>query len=101
MDVLIVQKIILIYIVFIKHNVVDLMKNVQVSFDEELLKTIDRFAASSQLTRSAVVREAVKTWIQQKEIKEFEDDWIKKLKENPEGPNDSEAWMKAEEWSDE
>ncbi len=77
------------------------MKNVQISFDEELLKTIDRFATSSRLTRSAVVREAVKTWIRQKEIKEFEDDWINKLKEIPGDLDDSESWMKAEEWSDE
>lgn len=77
------------------------MKNVQISFDEKLLKTIDRFAASFRLTRSAVVREAVKTWIRQKEIKEFEDDWISKLKESPEDLDDSEAWMTAEEWSDE
>ena len=77
------------------------MKNVQISFDEKLLKTIDRFATSSRLTRSAVVREAVKTWVRQKKVKEFEDDWIKKLKESPEDMDDSEAWMKAEEWSDE
>jgi metal-responsive CopG/Arc/MetJ family transcriptional regulator len=77
------------------------MKNVQISFDEELLKTIDRFATSSRLTRSAVVREAVKTWIQQKEIKEFEDKWINKLKESPGNLDDSEAWIQAEEWSDE
>ena len=77
------------------------MKNVQISFDEQLLKTIDRFATSSKLTRSAVVREAVENWIRQKEIKEFEDDWIKKLKENPVEPDDSEAWLKAEKWSDE
>jgi predicted transcriptional regulator len=77
------------------------MKNVQISFDEQLLKTIDRFATSSRLTRSAVVREAVKTWIRQKEIKEFEDDWIKKLKENPVDLDDSEVWLKAEKWSDE
>ena len=77
------------------------MKNVQISFDEQLLKTIDRFATSSKLTRSAVVREAVKTWIRQKEIKEFEDDWIKKLKENPVDLDDSEVWLKAEKWSDE
>ena len=77
------------------------MKNVQVSFDEELLKTIDRFATSSRLTRSAVVREAVKTWIRQKEVKDFEIDWIKKLKETPEDMDDSEAWVKAEKWSDE
>jgi metal-responsive CopG/Arc/MetJ family transcriptional regulator len=77
------------------------MKNVQISFDEQLLKTIDRFATSSRLTRSAVVREAVKTWVRQKKVKEFEDDWIKKLKESPEDMDDSEAWMKAEEWSNE
>ena len=77
------------------------MKNVQISFDEQLLKTIDRFATSSRLTRSAVVREAVETWIRQKEIKEFEDDWIKKLKENPIDPDDSEVWLKTEKWSDE
>ena len=77
------------------------MKNVQISFDEKLLKTIDRFATSSKLTRSAVVREAVETWIRQKEIKEFEDEWIKKLKENPVDPDDLKVWLKAEKWSDE
>ena len=77
------------------------MKNVQISFDEDLIKTIDRFATSSRLTRSAVVREAVKTWIRQKEIKEFEDDWIQKLKESPVDPDESEVWLKAEKWSDE
>ena len=77
------------------------MKNVQISFDEQLLKTIDRFATSSKLTRSAVVREAVEIWIRQKEIKEFEDAWIKKLKENPVDPDDPEVWVKAEKWSEE
>jgi metal-responsive CopG/Arc/MetJ family transcriptional regulator len=77
------------------------MKNVQISFDEDLLKTIDQFAASSQLTRSAAVREAVKAWIRQEEIKKFEDEWIRKLKDNPEDLEDSEAWIKAEKWGDE
>ncbi len=77
------------------------MKNVQISFDEDLLKLIDQFAASSQLTRSAAVREAVKTWIRQEEIKKFEDEWIRKLNENPEDLEDSEAWIKAEKWGDE
>ena len=77
------------------------MKNVQISFDEKLLKTIDRYATSSQLTRSAVVREAVKTWIRQKEIDEFEVTWIKKLKEHPQDIEDSEAWLKTDKWGDE
>jgi metal-responsive CopG/Arc/MetJ family transcriptional regulator len=77
------------------------IKNVQISFDEQLLETIDRYATSSRLTRSAVVREAVKTWIRQKEVEEFEDDWIQKLKESPDDLDESEAWLKAEKWSDE
>jgi metal-responsive CopG/Arc/MetJ family transcriptional regulator len=77
------------------------MKNIQISFDEDLLKTIDQFAASSQITRSAAVREAVKSWIRQEEIKKFEDEWIRKLNEHPEDVQDSEAWIKAEKWGDE
>ena len=77
------------------------MKNVQISFDEGLLATVDHWAASSQLSRSAVVREALKTWIRQKEVKAFEDEWIAKLKENPRDQEEEEAWLEAESWSDE
>jgi len=47
------------------------------------------------------VREALKTWIRQKQVKEFEDEWIAKLKENPRGQEEDEAWLAAESWSDE
>ena len=77
------------------------MKNVQISFGEDLLRTIDQYAKTAQLTRSALVREAVKTWIRQTEIKQFEDAWIQKLKENPDDLNDSETWLIAEKWGDE
>lgn len=77
------------------------MKNVQISFDEVLLEKFDKYATESRLTRSAAVREAVKTWIRQEEIKKFEDTWIQKLKENPDDSKDSEAWIKADAWGDE
>ena len=76
------------------------MKNVQISFDENLLNTIDNIAASSQTSRSAVVRDALKNWIKQKEIKAFENDWIRKLKENPDDISDTDAWMDAEHWGE-
>ncbi len=76
------------------------MKNVQISFDEELLATVDRFAASSQLSRSAVVREALKSWIRRKQVEAFEDEWIRKLKESPQDQEEDEAWLEAESWSD-
>ena len=77
------------------------MKNVQISFDEDLLIKFDKYATASRLTRSAAVREAVKTWIRQAEIKKFEDTWIQKLKENPEDSEDSEVWLQTEKWGDE
>ena len=77
------------------------MKNVQISFDEELLATIDDLASSSQLSRSAVVREALRTWIRRKQVKVFEDEWIARLKESPEEPSEDDAWLAAERWSDE
>ncbi len=77
------------------------MKNTQISFDKNLLKEIDRVAASSRKTRSAIVREAVKAWLNWKRIQDFEDLWIRKLLENPEELEESEAWINADRWGDE
>jgi metal-responsive CopG/Arc/MetJ family transcriptional regulator len=76
------------------------MKSIQISFDEHLLETIDRIAAESRITRSAIVREAVKVWLKQKKIQEFEDQWIQQLAEKPEEVQESEAWMNVEQWSE-
>ena len=77
------------------------MKNVQISFDEQLLETIDRVATSSQMSRSAIVREALKKWLRQRQVKKFEDEWIAKLRESPQDSEEAEAWLSAESWSDE
>jgi metal-responsive CopG/Arc/MetJ family transcriptional regulator len=77
------------------------LKNVQISFDEDLLETVDELAESSKLSRSAIVREALKTWVRQREVKTFEEEWIAKLKEKPQDLGAAEAWAKAESWSDE
>lgn len=76
------------------------MKNIQISIEDELLETVDRLATISKRTRSAIVREAVKNWVRQKEIKAFEEEWIKRLKKIPQEVEDSDAWMKAEQWDD-
>lgn len=77
------------------------MKNVQISLDEELLATVDDLAAASQLTRSAVVREALRTWIRRKRVEEFENAWIARLEESPAEPSEDDAWLAAESWSEE
>ncbi len=76
------------------------MKNVQISFEENLLESIDSIASSSQLSRSAIVREALRNWIKQREIREFERKWIRKLKEHPQDAVNTEAWMDVEKWEE-
>jgi metal-responsive CopG/Arc/MetJ family transcriptional regulator len=75
------------------------MKKVQISFDEKLLETVDRVVVSSQMSRSAIVREALKNWLRQRQIKEFEDEWIAKLRESPQDSEEAEAWLSAESWT--
>ena len=76
------------------------MKNVQISFDESLLDEIDRFASSANLSRSAVVREALRHWLKEREIRKFEEEWIMSIKENPDDSERAEAWINAQTWSD-
>ena len=77
------------------------MKNVQISFDEELLETVDKVATTSQMSRSAIVREALKNWLRQRQVKEFEEAWTAKLREVPQDSGEAEAWLSADSWSDE
>lgn len=74
------------------------MKNVQISFDEDLLNEVNNMVASTRLSRSAIVREALRRWIREKKTKRFEDEWIKKLKENPDDTQEANAWIKIEQW---
>lgn len=76
------------------------MKNVQISFDEDLLNEVNNMVASTRLSRSAIVREALRRWIREKKTKRFEDEWIKKLKENPDDTQEANAWIKIEQWGD-
>jgi len=77
------------------------VKNVQISFDEDLLEAVDNFALSSKTSRSAIIRDALKQWLRQKEIQAFEDQWIRSIKESPDDSKAAEAWVQAQQWSDE
>ena len=77
------------------------MKNVQISFDEDLLEAVDSFALSSKTSRSAIIRDALKQWLRQKEIQAFEDQWIRSIKESPDDSQTAEEWVQTQQWSDE
>jgi CopG family transcriptional regulator/antitoxin EndoAI len=76
------------------------MKNVQISFDENLLEEVDRFAASERISRSAIVRKALKHWIKEKEIEEFENDWIRSLQEKTDDSTEVESWAQVQKWEE-
>ena len=76
------------------------MKNIQVGFAENLLHEIDKVAASSKTSRSAIIRDAIKHWLREKDIKDFERNWIQSLEENPDDSKELEAWSKIQTWSD-
>ena len=74
------------------------MKNVQITMTEDLLATVDRVASSIHQSRSAVVREALKRWLKDQEVRQFEGDWIAGLKNRPQDESEAEDWAEAEDW---
>ncbi len=76
------------------------MKNIQITFDEDILTEIDRFVSASNLSRSDIVADAVRRWLKGKEIIKFEEEWIEKLRQHPDNSEDAEKWLPVQHWSD-
>jgi Arc/MetJ-type ribon-helix-helix transcriptional regulator len=69
------------------------MKNIQISFDEDILAAIDRAVSTGNLSFPDIVKDAVRQWLKRREIRKFEEDWIEKLKSEPDNPEDAEKWI--------
>jgi metal-responsive CopG/Arc/MetJ family transcriptional regulator len=76
------------------------MKKVQISFDENMLVEIDQIISTTDLSFPDIVRDAVRQWLKRREIRKFEEEWIEKLKMNPDSPEDAEKWLPIQHWSD-
>ena len=76
------------------------MKKVLISFDEKLVEMVDGVAASARESRSAIVREALKNWLRQRQVKKFEDEWIAALQKSSQDLEEAESWLSAESWSE-
>jgi metal-responsive CopG/Arc/MetJ family transcriptional regulator len=75
------------------------MRNVQVSIDEETLRNVDRAAEPLGLTRSEIVRQALRQWLHRRAVDRFEQDWIAALQQTPDEATRAEAWLASETWS--
>ncbi len=77
------------------------MKTMQIALDDTLVSFLDGLAAHQQKTRTALIREAIKYWIQQKNIEQFETQWISALKKDQSKyPDEAATWLAAEAWNE-
>lgn len=74
------------------------MKNLQITLDDESVRTLDELACDLQKTRTALVREAIREWIARQQIQEFEAAWIRAAQQDQPDDNLAEAWIAAESW---
>jgi metal-responsive CopG/Arc/MetJ family transcriptional regulator len=75
------------------------MKNVQISIDEDTLEHVDRAAAPLGLSRSEVVRQALRQWLRRRTVQKFEEEWISALGNEPDDAARAEDWLLPDSWS--
>ena len=75
------------------------MKNVQISLDEETLEHVDRAAGMVGLTRSEIVRQALRQWLRRRMVESFEQEWVTALGKEVDDPGRTEPWLLSDSWS--
>jgi metal-responsive CopG/Arc/MetJ family transcriptional regulator len=75
------------------------MKNVQISMDEDTLQNVDKAAAPLGLTRSEVIRQALREWLRRRSVDRFEQEWIAALRDKPDDGARADAWLSTQTWS--
>jgi metal-responsive CopG/Arc/MetJ family transcriptional regulator len=74
------------------------MKNVQITVDEDTLRQVDRLAKPLGLTRSEIVRRALRQWLRQQSVERFERQWIAALGSHPDDAMRADDWLSVETW---
>jgi metal-responsive CopG/Arc/MetJ family transcriptional regulator len=74
------------------------MKNVQVTIDDETLARVDHVGRPLGLSRSEIVRQALRGWLRQRAVDGFEREWISALERRPDEASRAEAWRDIQAW---
>jgi metal-responsive CopG/Arc/MetJ family transcriptional regulator len=77
------------------------MKNAQITVEEETLQRVDQVAKALGLTRTEIVRQALRQWLRQRSVERFEHQWIAALGRNPDVEARADDWLAAETWGSE
>jgi metal-responsive CopG/Arc/MetJ family transcriptional regulator len=74
------------------------MKNVQVTIDDETLTRVDRVGKPLGLTRSEIVRQALRQWLRRHAVESFERQWVAALQETPDDASRADDWLESQSW---
>lgn len=74
------------------------MKTVQIVLDEELLGQADREARKAKVTRSELMRDALREYLRQRQMRELEARDRRGYEEHPVAPGEFDAWDQVTSW---
>ena len=78
---------------------INIMKNVQITIDEETLLKVDQAGKPLGLNRSEIVRRALRDWLNRQAIETFEQEWIDSLQRKPDDEKRAKDWAGVQAWS--
>jgi metal-responsive CopG/Arc/MetJ family transcriptional regulator len=76
------------------------MRNVQITIDDETLARVDRVGRPLGLSRSEIVRQALRGWLRQHAVDGFEREWIAALERKPDEASRADVWRDIQAWGD-
>lgn len=78
---------------------INIMKNIQITIDEETLLKVDQAGKPLGLNRSEIVRRALRDWLNRQAIETFEQEWIDSLQRKPDDEKRAKDWSGVQAWS--
>ena len=78
---------------------INIMKNIQITIDEETLLKVDQAGKPLGLNRSEIVRRALRDWLNRQAIETFEQEWIDSLQRKPDDEKRAKDWAGVQAWS--
>jgi len=82
----------------IRLAIVSLMRTVQLTLDDDLVKQVDRRVAKLKTSRSAFAREALRQAIRKLETEEQERKWLEGYRKKPVRKGEFDVWHSEQVW---
>ncbi len=75
-----------------------IMKTIQMTIDERLLKVVDKMSRARKTTRSAFIRDALEAKIRRERIREEEIRHAEGYAHKPVAPGEFDVWLGEQDW---